>query len=68
MNILFTTKACNQCKIVKIALDNKGIDYTAVDAEENPLMAGEYEIMSVPVLILGNEKIVGASNILKATK
>lgn len=48
---LFTTQSCTQCPIVKQALDSKGIEYTTIDANEEPELAGEFQIMAVPTLL-----------------
>ena len=33
MNVLYTTKTCPKCSIVKTKLNNKNIDYTLIDDE-----------------------------------
>lgn len=50
--ILFTTRTCPNCKFAKIALDEKGIKYDTVLAEDNIELAREYNITSVPTLIV----------------
>ncbi len=64
---LFTTKTCPNCKLVKEYL--KGINYLAVDAEENMELASRYGIMQAPTLLVidgdRNRKYVNASNIKK---
>ena len=62
---LFTTKTCPNCKLAKQYLD--GLEYTVIDAEENPDMAREFGIMSAPTLVVMQNgkrtKYANASNI-----
>jgi len=63
---LFTTKTCPNCKIAKGFLD--GVNYTTIDAEENPELASSLGIMQAPVLVVVKDgekpvKYVNASNI-----
>ena len=64
---LFTTKTCPNCKLVKEYL--KGVNYLAVDAEENIELAARYGIMQAPTLLVidgdRHKKYVNASNIKK---
>ncbi|MCR5731774.1 MAG: ribonucleoside triphosphate reductase [Sphaerochaetaceae bacterium] len=62
--MLFTTKSCPNCPIAKKNLANFGIEYTLVDAEENPELAAEYGIMSVPTLVAGDTIATGVSQII----
>ncbi|MCR5793333.1 MAG: ribonucleoside triphosphate reductase [Lachnospiraceae bacterium] len=65
--LLFTTKTCPNCKLVKNFLGD--INYEQVDAEENSELAGEYGVMQAPTLVVlkddGFEKYTNASNIKK---
>ena len=67
--LLFTTKTCPNCKIVKDMLGKKGIEYTIVDAEENVDECNKFEVNQAPTLIAitqdGYEKYANASNIIK---
>ncbi len=67
--LLFTTKTCPNCKIVKDMLGKKGIEYTIVDAEENADECNKFEVNQAPTLIAvtkdGYEKYANASNIIK---
>lgn len=63
MIIVFTTKTCAYCQMVKKFLDMKGKEYKVVDLEENPEIrqsllekTGE---MRVPITQVGEEYIVG---------
>ena len=64
---LFTTKTCPNCKLAKEYLKNQ--DYILIDAEENMELAGKYNIMQAPTLVVVNgddyKKYVNASNIKK---
>jgi ribonucleoside-triphosphate reductase len=64
---LFTTKTCPNCKLAKEYLKN--LDYVVMDAEDNMELAGKYNIMQAPTLVVVNgdefKKYVNASNIKK---
>lgn len=66
---LFTTKACPNCRLVKVALDDKKIKYTIIDAEENVALSQQYNIRTVPTLIRTNdggfEAYINYSNIVR---
>lgn len=70
--LLFTTKTCPNCKIVKSMLDGAGTAYNIVDAEENADLSKKFDIKQVPTLVVinGTEamKYVNASNIKKYIK
>ncbi len=65
--LLFATKTCPNCRMAKTILDNAGIKYEVIDAEENPELTKKYEVKHAPTLIVAEgpnvEKIVNASNI-----
>ena len=67
--ILFTTKTCPNCKVAKSLLDNAGLIYTIIDAEENPDLVAKYGIRQAPTLVEltegGAVKYANASNIKK---
>ncbi len=48
---VFTTKTCPNCRLAKQFLDEAGVSYTVVDAEENPQLCGTYGIISAPTLV-----------------
>ena len=64
---LFTTKTCPNCNIAKEYL--KGMTYTIVDAEDNPELAIDFNILQAPTLVeIRNgvaKKYANASNIKK---
>ena len=65
--LLFTTKTCPNCKLVKGYLKN--VSYVTIDAEENMELARRYGVMQAPTLVVVNgdshKKYVNASNIKK---
>ncbi|SKB51288.1 ribonucleoside-triphosphate reductase class III catalytic subunit [Lachnospiraceae bacterium] len=67
---LFTTKTCPNCRLVKTFLKDR--NYVEVDAEENPELAMQYDVMQAPtyVVIHGGEieKFSNASNIRRFVK
>ncbi|KXL53453.1 anaerobic ribonucleoside-triphosphate reductase [Anaerotignum neopropionicum] len=65
--MLFTTKTCANCNMVKAFLEQANITYEIVQAEENTDLVEKYEIRSVPALVVQNgleySLYVNASNI-----
>ena len=65
--ILFTTKTCPKCRMAKMFLDNAGISYETLLAEENADLAAAYGIKEAPTLVVLSgdkaEKIANPSNI-----
>lgn len=66
-SILFTTKTCPNCRTAKALLERSGVEYTAIDAEENPELSVRYDVRQAPTFItmLGDKLIrcVGVSEI-----
>ena len=62
--ILFTTSTCPNCKNAKRVLEKNGVKYELVNAEENPTLAKEYGVKSVPTLVVGGNTYNGVSAIL----
>ena len=50
--MLFTTKTCPNCKAAKGYLDEAGIDYVVIDAEEQEELSIKYDIMQAPTLVV----------------
>lgn len=50
--LLFITKTCPNCRIIKPQLDKAGIPYTVMDAEENPELAQRYGLTKAPSLVI----------------
>ena len=64
-NLLFTTHTCPNCQIAIRALDQAGIAYTRIYAEDDPALAKQYGIVAAPTLVLADGKqLAGASNIV----
>ncbi len=67
--MLFATKTCPNCKMAAKFLDDAGVVYTKVFAEENAELTKQYGVNQAPTLIVSNgdsfEKIVNVSNIRK---
>ncbi|MEG0528011.1 MAG: ribonucleoside triphosphate reductase [Longicatena sp.] len=67
--MLFTTKTCPNCKIASTWLNNAGVEYDKVDAEDNIELTKKFAIMQAPTLVVctkdGCETYSNASNIRK---
>lgn len=67
--MLFTTKTCPNCKVASTWLNNAGIEYDKVDAEENIELTKKFSIMQAPTLVVctkdGCATYSNASNIRK---
>ncbi len=66
---LFTTKTCPNCHLAKSILDDAGVSYHVVDAEENSELVENYKIRQAPTLIVVHDGLISqfanASNIKK---
>lgn len=66
---LFTTKTCPNCKTAYSMLDEAGIEYETVDAQENESLTKRFSVMQAPTLVVCGEKAydkyANASNIRK---
>ncbi len=66
---LFTTKTCPNCHLAKSILDDAGVSYRVVDAEENSDLVENYKIRQAPTLIVVHDGLISqfanASNIKK---
>ena len=68
-NLLFTTHTCPNCQIAIRALDQAGVGYTRIYAEDDPELAKQYGIVAAPTLVLADGKqLAGASNIVAFTR
>lgn len=68
-NLLFTTHTCPNCQIAIRALDQAGVGYTRVYAEDEPELAKQYGIVAAPTLVLADgRELAGASNIVAFTR
>lgn len=63
--MLFTTSTCPNCKAVKKMLESKGVynNVAVINAEEQPELAKKYNIQSVPVLVINDNKYTGIGEI-----
>ncbi|MCR5093820.1 MAG: ribonucleoside triphosphate reductase [Lachnospiraceae bacterium] len=50
--MLFKTATCPNCKIASTLLDNAGVNYVVIDAEEKPELTRKFSVMQAPTLIL----------------
>jgi len=66
--LLFGTKKCPNCDVVKKKLNERHVSYEFIDAEEMVDLTQEYDVMTAPTLISindhGYDKVVNASNII----
>ncbi len=53
-HLLFVTKTCPNCRMIKPQLDKAGIAYTIMDAEENIELAQHYGLTKAPSLVVIN--------------
>ena len=49
--ILFTTKTCPKCRMAKMFLDQAGLGYETLLAEENAELSKAYGIKEAPTLV-----------------
>ena len=65
--LLFTTKTCPNCRTAKKMLQDAGVEYTAVSAEEQPDLVRKYRVMQAPTLVAvtdhGTESAAGVTMI-----
>ncbi|MDD7409460.1 MAG: ribonucleoside triphosphate reductase [Anaerovoracaceae bacterium] len=65
--MLFTTRTCPNCSIAKKVLDNAGVSYDVISAEEHLDLVDQYKIASAPTLVVKEgdsvEKLVSVPNI-----
>ena len=65
--LLFTTKTCPNCKIIKEYLAQVGVEYEQIIAEEHKDIARSYKIMQAPTAVIVDgdtaTKYVGVQNI-----
>jgi ribonucleoside-triphosphate reductase len=69
---LFATPTCPNCKIAGVKLDEAGVAYEKIYANEQPEMAAEYGIKQAPTLVVISNgealKVTGVSDIIKYLK
>ena len=52
---LLTTQSCSYCPMVKSMIEAKGMDIEYIDIEEDPTLAIETGVMSVPTIIIDDD-------------
>lgn len=58
--ILFTKRGCVPCSNLKrFLLTETELDYEEIDVDKKPQALKEYDIMSVPTLIIGGSRVTG---------
>ena len=65
--LLFTTKTCPNCAMIRKFLAENKVEYTLMDAEENHGLVQKYGIMQAPTLVnvTDGSTYVNASNIIR---
>ncbi len=63
--LLFTTATCPNCRIAVKLLDDAGIPYEKVLAEETPALAAKLGIHQAPTLVVGGQLYTGPGAIKK---
>ena len=66
--LLFGTHSCPNCKLTVRLLEEMGLDYQEIFADDQPELAEAYQVLSVPALVIGDDaasKIVGYGPIRK---
>ncbi len=51
-NLLFTTKTCPNCKMIQKLMNDAKIPYLLVDAENNPNLVKEFDVLQAPTLVV----------------
>ncbi len=66
--LLFVTKTCPNCRIVKPLLDKAGVAYEIVDAEEQAELAKAYQLRQAPTLVANGKVYAGVAAIKEFLK
>jgi len=61
--VLFATRTCPNCALAEKLLEQKGVTYTKIIAEENVDLATQYAIRQAPTMLVGNSRMVGLGEI-----
>ncbi|MBP3634548.1 MAG: ribonucleoside triphosphate reductase [Oscillospiraceae bacterium] len=61
--MLFVTKTCPNCRIVKPLLDQAGIAYKVMDVAEHQDLAKSYKLKQAPTLVAGGKCYAGVAEI-----
>lgn len=66
---IFGAPWCGNCNATKTQLDGLGVQYEYINIDENPELAAEHTIRSLPTLIDGNgNRAIGLLKILELVK
>lgn len=52
---LIKKPGCTPCAMMDVALRGEGVEFTTIDITENPEVIEQYDIQTVPVLVIENE-------------
>lgn len=63
--LLFTTKTCPNCKIVKVLLDENNLTYKIIESENNLDLVEKYDIMQAPTLVVKGEDITKYNGVVE---
>ena len=58
--MLFVTKTCPNCRIIKPMLDQAGVQYKVMDVAENQELAAALKLKQAPTLVVGGKIYAGA--------
>ena len=58
--MLFVTKTCPNCRIIKPMLDQAGVQYKVMDVAENQELATALKLKQAPTLVVGGKIYAGA--------
>ncbi|MBQ3108576.1 MAG: ribonucleoside triphosphate reductase, partial [Clostridia bacterium] len=61
--MLFVTKTCPNCRIVKPLLDKAGIKYQVLDVAEHQELAKQYDLQQAPTLVADGQVYTGVAAI-----
>ncbi len=63
--VLFATKTCPNCALAEKLLQQKGVAFKKIIAEENTELATRYAIRQAPTMLVGGNRMVGLGEIRK---
>ena len=66
--LLFTTKTCPNCKIVKALLDENNLTYKIIESESNLDLVEKYDIMQAPTLVVKGENTTKYNGVVEVEK
>lgn len=66
--LLFTTKTCPNCKIVKALLDENNLTYKIIESESNLDLVEKYDIIQAPTLVVKGENTTKYNGVVEVEK